>query len=533
MMHRLLRGSPRLLGVVSKRGNASWIVHTVPTPELTSDLVRRPLPKMMLGEVAKHRDEAAIVDGATGASLTFATVHAHVYCLANALRRVLGPAGGPIACIGIVSPNHLNYFTIFNAIALVGARSTTLNPLCTEDDALYQLEATGCRAAFVHPACVAKVQAAVARMRGGGAAFTIISMDAAAAGAATSVDEMVAGERLADIDEDSFLPQATFDPESILTIPFSSGTTGKPKGVVLTHRNVVSNILQSYPFEGEQLRPSAANNFKRGTMLVPLPFFHIFGLTSGMCIPFYMGAQMVFMPAFDLKHYLTLVQQYKVTRGFVVPPIVLALAKHPMVDEYDLSSLESLMSGAAPLGAEVQIAAASRLKCIIKQGWGMTETSPAGTITPDWLITTVADVAGISGKLVSRFSSILSCHCSLLPSPPLPSTLSPAGARDGGEDRGPDHRRRHAPDRGRGAAGARPAGDERVLQQRGSDESHVAARRLDAHGGHRAVQHRRLAHHHGQEQGAHQVQGLPGASGGARGPDRRHAGRQGRRGDPR
>ena len=106
---------------------------------------------------------------------------------------------------------------------------------------------------------------------------------------------------------------------------------------------------------------------KRGVLLCPLPFYHIYGMTAGLCVPLYAGAKLVSMSAFDLARWLELVQKHKVTRGHIVPPIALALAKHPIVDKFQLGSLECLMSGAAPLGAEVQAAAAKRLGCIVKQ----------------------------------------------------------------------------------------------------------------------------------------------------------------------
>jgi acyl-CoA synthetase (AMP-forming)/AMP-acid ligase II len=94
------------------------------------------------------------------------------------------------------------------------------------------------------------------------------------------------------------------------------------------------------------------------------------------------GATVVTMPRFDLAQFLELHQKYGVTRSFVAPPIVVALAKHPMVDEYDLSALRQVFCGAAPLSAEVAQAAASRLGCEVVQGYGMTEMSPVSHITP-------------------------------------------------------------------------------------------------------------------------------------------------------
>ena len=328
-------------------------------PELDSTLLDMPLPKFILQHFQdpKHRNEVAMVDGSTGFSLTYGQIHENVYRVANSLRRLLREANvDPTkACIAIMSPNHMHYFTAFQAIALIGAKSTTLNPLCTEDDACHQLTITGCQAVFAHPMCLPKVQAVMKRLDGKMAVVITLedksnlvpSTTASTSNGAcqyVEINELINHEPMQHIDCDSFLPSGQpFDPSSILTIPFSSGTTGKPKGVMLSHRNIVANVLQCLPFEGDYLR--ATTTQPRGTLLVPLPFFHIFGLTSGMLVPLYGGGRLVFMPSFDLQQYLEIIQKYKVTRGFVVPPIVLALAKHPMVNDYDLSSLQCLMSG--------------------------------------------------------------------------------------------------------------------------------------------------------------------------------------------
>jgi acyl-CoA synthetase (AMP-forming)/AMP-acid ligase II len=100
-------------------------------------------------------------------------------------------------------------------------------------------------------------------------------------------------------------------------------------------------------------------------------------------IALYAGSKHVFMMGFDLVRFLELVPKHKISKAFVVPPIILALAKHPIVDNYDLTSLKCMLSGAAPLGAEVQSLCQDRLKIMIKQGWGMTELSPLGCGVPD------------------------------------------------------------------------------------------------------------------------------------------------------
>ena len=113
-------------------------------------------------------------------------------------------------------------------------------------------------------------------------------------------------------------------------LPYSSGTTGLPKGVMLTHRNLVANILQC-----DGLLPIEPDDVLIGV----LPFFHIYGMTVIMNMGLRDGATIVTMPRFDLGEFLSLIEKHSVTAAYVVPPIALALAKHPMIDEHDLSSL--------------------------------------------------------------------------------------------------------------------------------------------------------------------------------------------------
>ena len=150
-------------------------------------------------------------------------------------------------------------------------------------------------------------------------------------------------------------------------LPYSSGTTGLPKGVMLTHRNLVANLEQiqaAFPIEPDD------------TLIGVLPFFHIYGMTVIMNQGLRAGATIVTMPRFDLDQFLELIEEHSVTRAYVVPPIALALAKHPAVEGRDLSSLDVIMSGAAALGSELSEQVAERIGCQVIQGYGLTETSP-------------------------------------------------------------------------------------------------------------------------------------------------------------
>ncbi len=156
-------------------------------------------------------------------------------------------------------------------------------------------------------------------------------------------------------------------------LPYSSGTTGLPKGVMLTHRNLIANVLQI-----DEVFQISEDDVLVGC----LPFFHIYGQTVIMNLGLRNGATVVTMPRFDLDQFLALIAEHGVTLANIVPPIALALAKHPAVDDADLSSLRLIMSGAAPLGEELSAAVANRLGVPTIQGYGMTETSPVTHISP-------------------------------------------------------------------------------------------------------------------------------------------------------
>ncbi len=167
--------------------------------------------------------------------------------------------------------------------------------------------------------------------------------------------------------------QVPVSPDDTVVLPYSSGTTGMNKGVMLSHRNLVANVAQV--LDGADVR-------EEEKFIAVLPFFHIYGMQVLMNMGLRAGVTIITMPRFDLAEFLRLHQEYGITRSFVAPPIVVALAKHPMVDEYDLSKLEQIFSGAAPLSAELALEAGARLGCDVVQGYGMTELSPVSHLTP-------------------------------------------------------------------------------------------------------------------------------------------------------
>src|SRR5207244_2470132 len=242
-----------------------------------------------------------------------------------------------------------------------GGVVTTINSLCTVQDAVFQLRDARARFLVTVPSFMDRA-APVAQQLGIEEVFVIGSAQGATPFTAL-------------LEHEAPVPHVSIDPATDLAaLPYSSGTTGFPKGVMLTHRNLVANLLQTDPVHtlDEQDRVMAV-----------LPFFHIYGMQVVLNLALRRGATLVTMPKFDLEPFLGALQQYRITRAFVVPPLVLALAKHPAVDRYDLSSLCGMMSGAAPLDAALETACVRRVGCRLIQGYGLTEASPVTHANPD------------------------------------------------------------------------------------------------------------------------------------------------------
>jgi 4-coumarate--CoA ligase len=152
----------------------------------------------------------------------------------------------------------------------------------------------------------------------------------------------------------------------------------------------VANLLQLEEIEDMAFPPDQR-------LISPLPFFHIYGFLASMLYCAWKGQQIITTSGrFDLEQFCQLVEEHKPQRAHLVPPIILGLAKHPVVDNYDMSSLRMIISAAAPLGSDIEEAVKRRLGCDVKQGWGMSELSPLGTMNSDFNIK-----SGSVGPLVS------------------------------------------------------------------------------------------------------------------------------------
>ena len=304
---------------------------------------------------AERGSHTAMVDGPSGRSYSYDELKSAVRAMGGGL---VARGFGVGDVLAIMAPNVPEYAVVFHGAAMAGGTVTTINPTYTEREVHHQLVDAGASIIVTIPMFLETARAAAQRA-GIEDVYVLGESDDA-----PSVAELF-GEPLAE--------QVPVASDHVVVLPYSSGTTGLSKGVELTHRNLVANIEQTLAVA--KMGPGEA-------IIAVLPFFHIYGMQVLMNMGLRVGVKIVTMPRFELEEFLRLHQDHGITRSFVVPPIVVALAKHPMVAEYDLSALDEVFSGAAPLSAELSEEVEQRLGCAVVQGYGMTELSPVSHATP-------------------------------------------------------------------------------------------------------------------------------------------------------
>ncbi|HXM35272.1 MAG TPA: AMP-binding protein, partial [Pyrinomonadaceae bacterium] len=330
-------------------------------------IFRGPYPDIAIPEVAltpfvlqravERGDKPALIEGPTGRVTTYASLAQSVKRVAASLAS-RGFKKGEV--FGILSANIPEYAIMFHGIALLGGVITPINPLYTEHEIGHQVKDAGARFLIAGEPFIDK-----ARKAASAANIEELFVFGLAEGA-TSFASL--------IENDGDVPPVEVNPrEDLVALPYSSGTTGLPKGVMLTHHNLVANLCQM-----DGLEFFTDND----TLVCVLPLFHIYGMMVILNMGLYKGATIVTMPRFELEEFLRAVEAHGVTMAHIVPPIVLALSSNPVVDNFDLSRLHTIFCGAAPLSDPLTKVCIERLQCKVRQGYGMTETSPVTHSSP-------------------------------------------------------------------------------------------------------------------------------------------------------
>ncbi|PSR79484.1 hypothetical protein PHLCEN_2v7009 [Hermanssonia centrifuga] len=331
-------------------------------------------------------ERPAFIDAASGTTITRRELRDLSLSMAWGLRNELPRLGGIPLKRGdvamVFSPNTIAWpIMLFGSIA-AGLRMTLANSAYTAREILHQWKDSGAKVAFVHPSLLAVTLETFALLDLSltEAKRRIIVVDWHVPSQAVFKEYICMSDLLG---KGSLAEEEKFSGEQAnetTLLCYSSGTTGKPKGVETTHRNLVA-VLAMVDIAYPDIREP------NPTMIGVLPFYHIYGVVKLLHFPWTRGMPVVIMQRFDPVDFCRYIEKYKVTQALVVPPMCLVLSRHPAVEKFNLSSLRVMLSGAAPLGGPLMNALRNRLlklgtEVFITQGYGLTETSPTTHVLP-------------------------------------------------------------------------------------------------------------------------------------------------------
>ncbi len=304
------------------------------------------LSDLLRNAAARAPEKVALVEVATGADQTFAALDAEVDSVAAGLQR-LGLAPGDR--VAIAMPNSLRFIHGYLGALRAGGVAVPLNVMLTPRE-------MGRVIADAEPCFILTAPPLGAAVEAGGAIERVISTDGW-------------GELVADAGSPSDPGTA---PEDLAVLAYTSGTTGEPKGAMLTHRNLIANLEQQMALPEDHVRED-------DVLLLALPLFHIFGLNVPLGLLLANGASGIVLDRFDPLDALRAIERHKVTVLFGAPTMYAAWVDTPGADQYDLTSVRMAISGAAALPEEVLKSFYALFDVPIYEGYGMTETAPTLT----------------------------------------------------------------------------------------------------------------------------------------------------------
>lgn len=299
-----------------------------------------PLHSYCFENISNFKDKPCLINGFTGEAHSYADVELTARKVAAGLDKLEIKQGEVIM---LLLQNCPEFVFAFLAASYIGAISTTANPFYTPAEIAKQATASKAKLILTIAAYVDKVKD-FADANG----VRIVCVDAPPEGCHHFSE-------ISNADE-AEIPAVKINPDDVVALPYSSGTTGLPKGVMLTHRGLVTSVAQQVDGENPNLYFHSED-----VILCVLPLFHIYSLNSILLCGLRVGAAILIMQKFEINKLLGLIEKYKVTIAPFVPPIVLAIAKSPDLHRYDLSSIRTVMSGGAPMGKDLEEAVKVKL----------------------------------------------------------------------------------------------------------------------------------------------------------------------------
>ncbi|KAG2142242.1 AMP binding protein [Suillus bovinus] len=355
----------------------------------------------------------AFIDALSGTTISRGKLRSYALQLAFSLHRLPSPLENHTKTVLIFSPNSITWPVMMLGAVAAGFCATLANSGYTSNELKYQYIDAGAHLIFVHPSLVGTARTMLRSLGLSEQEIRSRVIVAEVQWITGIKDASIPDDQLKDLVTISQLlgrgelkEEVSFDGErsnETVYLCYSSGTTGQPKGVETTHYNLISVleiIKPVWPNSKPCLTPSIPVQGGVDVFFGCLPYYHIYGGVKLLLLPLFLGVPGVVMAGFDPDGFCAAIARYRVTVGFVVPPMLVVFARHPgrssssfflasplKFQKHDLTSLTVLFSGAAPLGAELVSTVMKRMKSVgadvsIPQGYGLTETSPTVFLLP-------------------------------------------------------------------------------------------------------------------------------------------------------
>ena len=308
-----------------------------------------------------------------GATLTFREIKTRTDRLAKALVK-LGIRQGDR--VGIMLPNCPQYIVAAFATLRLGGVVVNINPIYTARELTNVAVDSGFRVLLT----LDKLAPMALALRGGTdlehVIVTSLGEYSAEQAAAPRVADTIALADLTTSDDGEDLPRVVIAPDDLAVLQYTGGTTGTPKGAMLTHGNIFANVVQTETWQYRSYRRG------EGRYLLVIPYFHIYAFTVGMMCGVWVGGLQILIPKYDVEQVLTALRDFRPTYFPAVPTVFVSLLAHPKVKEYELDQVRTFNSGGAPCPVEVMEEFERRIGRPLNEGYGLSETSPVTHSTP-------------------------------------------------------------------------------------------------------------------------------------------------------
>ncbi|MEN8699097.1 long-chain-fatty-acid--CoA ligase [Bacillus infantis] len=343
----------------------NWLAHYPDSAAREVEIPDITLPKMLEDTAEKYPEHIAL--SFYGKKITYQELQQHVRLFAASLQASGLEKGGRVA---VMLPNCPQYVISYYGILAAGGIVTQVNPMSVEREIEYILNDSGAERMVALDAFYPKVNS----VRSSTPLKEIIAVSLQP----TAVDfgEDSTFESFLQRGKGNFAP-AVLEPEhDTAVLQYTGGTTGRSKGAMLTHRNIIANVVQSYEFFKQTI------DIGEERYLTVIPLFHVFGMTSCMNLSIYTASESIMLPRFELEEVLETIKNEQPTVFPGVPTMYGAITNHPRAEEYGIDSIEVCNSGSAPMPVEVLKEFERKTGAVILEGYGLSEASPTTHCNP-------------------------------------------------------------------------------------------------------------------------------------------------------